>query len=53
MTGNLIRFRRASGSLGAFVEGVGVPEIIKSEGLFNLVYSGLLEHEVLFFEDQV
>tara|TARA_X000000368_G_scaffold69412_1_gene50227 strand:+ start:1192 stop:2016 length:825 start_codon:yes stop_codon:yes gene_type:complete len=52
VTGDLIQFRRASGSLGAFVEGVGVPEIVKSEGLFNLVYSGLLEHEVLFFEDQ-
>ena len=52
MTRSGVRFTRASGSLGAFVEGVNVSDIVGSEGLFDLVYSGLLEHEVLFFEGQ-
>jgi len=52
MTSDGVRFRLASGSLGAFVEGVNVPDIVESQELFDRIYSGLLEHEVLFFEDQ-
>ncbi len=52
MTSDGARFRPASGSLGAFVEDVNVPDIIESPELFDLIYSGLLEHEVLFFEGQ-
>ena len=52
MKGDSVQFRLASGSLGAFVEGVSVPNIVESQELFDQIYYGLLEHEVLFFEGQ-
>ena len=52
MTGVNPEFRRASGSIGAYVGGVDVIDVLNSETVFRRVYKGLLEHEVLFFEEQ-
>ena len=52
MTGANPEFRRASGSIGAYVEDVDIIDVLNSEAVFKQVYTGLLEHEVLFFEEQ-
>ena len=52
MTGANPEFRRVSGSIGAYVEGVDVVDVLNSETVFIQVYKGLLEYEVLFFEEQ-
>lgn len=47
-----IQFLRASGALGAYMSGVGVEDITKSQELFDRVYQAVLDYEVLFIEDQ-
>ena len=49
MTGPNPDFRRASGSIGAYVKDVDIIDVLNSEAVFKQVYKGLLEHEVPFF----
>ena len=52
MTGANPDFRRASGSIGAYVKDIDIIDVLNSEAVFKQIYKGLLEHEVLFFEEQ-
>ena len=52
MTGANLEFRRASGSIGAYVEDVDIIDVLNYTAVFKQIYKGLLEHEVLFFEEQ-
>ena len=47
-----IQIRRASGSLGAFVTGVSLKDVVGSDVVYGAVRKLLVQHEVLFFRDQ-
>ena len=47
-----IQISKASGSLGAFVTGVSLKDIVTSDAICRAVRGLLVQHEVLFFRDQ-
>src|SRR5258705_3369895 len=47
-----MRIVKAAGALGAFVSGVHIAEAIESDDLFGQLHAALLEHQVLFLQDQ-
>lgn len=47
-----MKVRKAGGSLGAFVEGVTLPDAAASDAVHAKLRAALLEHEVLFLRDQ-
>ena len=50
--GQSLVVRKAAGALGSFVEGVGVEDLLSSDGLFNELKAIALEREVIFLRDQ-
>lgn len=48
-----MQLQKAAGALGAYITGVNLAEAADSETLFAEVHGALIEHEVLFFRDQV
>jgi len=47
-----MQVRKASGSLGAYLDGVSLEAAGQSETLFAAVHAALLEHQVIFLRDQ-
>jgi taurine dioxygenase len=47
-----IQISKASGSLGAFVTGVSLKDVVSSDAIYRAVRGLLVQHEVLFFRDQ-
>ncbi|MCZ6733053.1 MAG: TauD/TfdA family dioxygenase, partial [Gammaproteobacteria bacterium] len=48
-----MQLQKAAGALGAYISGINLAEAADSETLFAEVHGALIEHEVLFFRDQV
>jgi taurine dioxygenase len=47
-----MRLDKAGGTLGAFVSGINIVDVIASDDLFAALLAALLEHQVLFLRDQ-
>ena len=50
--GQTLTVRKAAGALGSYIEGVGLEDLLSSDGLFAQVKSIALEREVIFMRDQ-